>query len=95
MARPVVVSAVAAEGLRARPGVELETAEGAAAFADRTLAVLDPRRGGPMGEKARARICAGYSWDRSLARFGELLEAEASGHRTSAGAVVSDLALAG
>ena len=95
MARPVVVSAVAAEGLRARPGVELETAEGAAAFADRTLAVLDPRRGGPMGEKARARICEDYCWDRSLARFGELLEARESGLQTSAGPVVRDLATVG
>jgi len=74
MARPVVVSAAAAAGIAARPGVDFESADGADDFVDRTLAVLDATVGEEMGKRARSRICAAYRWDVNLARFGELLD---------------------
>ena len=74
MARPVVVSAAASAGIAARPGVELETAEDAATFVDRTLAVLDPLKGDRIGERARQRICVAYRWDANLARFAALID---------------------
>jgi polysaccharide biosynthesis protein PslH len=74
MARPVVVSAVAAAGVAATPGIEFEAAEDAAAFTERTLAVLDPAHGEPMGRRARTRILTAYSWDSSLSRFGDLID---------------------
>jgi glycosyltransferase involved in cell wall biosynthesis len=94
MARPVIVSALAAEGLRAVPGVELATATGAEDFARRTLDVLDPAHGAPMGERARARILGAYSWAANLDRFGELLDARAE-VQSAEHAAPSSLAMAG
>jgi sugar transferase (PEP-CTERM/EpsH1 system associated) len=74
MARPVVVSTVAAMGIAAECGVDFEAAADAAAFVERTLRVLDAVRGAEMGRCARARIGSAYRWDCNLARFGELLD---------------------
>lgn len=76
MGRPVVASADAAAGVAAAPGIDIEAAAGAAEFVERTLAVLDPAHGMHMGECARARICRSYRWETSLARFGNLLDAD-------------------
>ncbi len=95
MARPVVVSAAAAAGLAARQGVEFEVAEGAAAFINRTVTVLDPSYGNRMGECARTRICAHYRWDANLAHFAELIDQMALEPHVAIGADVSpDVALA-
>ncbi len=76
MARPVVVSSVAAGGVRGLPGIELETAGDAEEFSRKLLAVMRAERGGPMGERARARIVADYRWPRNLAVFDALLGRE-------------------
>jgi len=74
MARPVVVSARAAEGLTARPGEEIEVADDAAGFAARTLAVMAPSDAQRLGRAARARAVADYDWAANLAPFARLIE---------------------
>lgn len=68
MARPVVASPQAAEGLSARAGEDLLVAGHAADFAAQVVAVC---RGGfpSMGDKARERILLAYDWQTNLARI--------------------------
>jgi sugar transferase (PEP-CTERM/EpsH1 system associated) len=75
MARPVVITSGAAAALSAVPGTELETAGNATEFSRRTLAMMDPACGGPVGHAARARIEADYDWTTNLAPFDALLRA--------------------
>lgn len=74
MARPVVASAAAAEGIDAVPGEHLlvaDTTEGIAAAV--CTAFGDPDRAAMMGQAARARMIARYGWDARLAPLGRLL----------------------
>jgi sugar transferase (PEP-CTERM/EpsH1 system associated) len=73
MGRPVVVTSAAAAALTARPGIDLEVADDAAAFAASVLAVMDPAAGDRMGQRARARILADYAWTARFARLDELM----------------------
>ena len=73
MARPVVATAAAARALSARPGIELEVADDAAAFAAKVLAVMDPGIAEGMGRRARERILADYAWSSRFARLDEVL----------------------
>jgi polysaccharide biosynthesis protein PslH len=96
MARPVVVSDTASAGVAARKGLEFEVADSAAEFIARTLDVLDPERGGSMGERARARIRAAYCWDTNLARFADLIEGSITYRADSEhGNLATSVALAG
>ncbi len=76
MARPVVVTPEALEGLDAESGREVVRAAGAAGFADATLAVLAGEDSEAMGARARARVVADYGWAANLASLKEFLEAE-------------------
>ena len=74
MARPVVASAAAAEGIDAAPGEHLLVADDAAGIAAAVGSLFDDREGaGRMGQAARARMIARYGWDARLAPLGELL----------------------
>jgi len=73
MARPAVVTTAAARVLSARPGIELEVADDAAAFAAKVLAVMDPAIAEGMGRRARERILTDYAWSSRFARLDELL----------------------
>ncbi len=74
MARPVVASAAAAEGIDATPGEHLLVADDAAAMADAVCSLFDDRSGAAkMGRAARARMIARDGWDTRLAPLGELL----------------------
>ncbi|PKP87585.1 MAG: glycosyl transferase family 1 [Alphaproteobacteria bacterium HGW-Alphaproteobacteria-17] len=74
MARPVVASAAAAEGIDAVAGEHLLVAEGAEAMADAVGALFNDRAAAAsMGQAARARMIARYGWDARLAPLGELL----------------------
>lgn len=74
MARPVVASAAAAEGIDARPGEHLLVAEDAGAIADAICSLFDDRpEAAKMGQAARARMIAHYGWDARLAPLAELL----------------------
>lgn len=75
MARPVVASRFAAEGIDAREGQELIIAEDAEATADALLALFaDPQRRARLGEAARARMMARYSWDATLAPLADIMK---------------------
>jgi len=74
MARPVVASAAAAEGIDAAPGEHLLVADGAKAMADAVCALFDDRAAATaMGQAARAQMIARYGWDARLAPLGDLL----------------------
>lgn len=75
MARPVVASAAAAEGIDAMPGAHLRVADGAVAMAA-ALSVLfdDPVAAAEMGRAARGRMIARYGWEARLAPLAGLLE---------------------
>jgi sugar transferase (PEP-CTERM/EpsH1 system associated) len=73
MARPVVVSPQALEGIGAVPGRELLLADGAAAFAA-TLTGLLAQPDASLGAAARAKVESQYSWPSNLARIEARLE---------------------
>ena len=74
MARPVVASAAAAEGIDASPGEHLLVADGAEAMADAVLRLFDDAQAAAaMGRAARARMIERYGWDARLAPLGQLL----------------------
>ena len=85
MAKPTVVSPEALEGIAAAPEEELLLARNGEEFRSRCLAVL---QGGHamLGERARARVMADYSWDHHLAGLDRALD-----HRASASAAVGTL----
>jgi sugar transferase (PEP-CTERM/EpsH1 system associated) len=73
MARPVVATRHAFEGIDAIPGRDLLLADDARAFADAVLALLnDPRSAAEMGNAARACMERGYRWDANLAVLEEV-----------------------
>ncbi len=74
MAKPVVASPGAFEGIRAEAGRDLLIADGVAETVRRVLEVLDGQHAG-LGPAARARIEAGYSWQSGMARLDRILAA--------------------
>ena len=80
MARPVVASPQAAEGIDADDGAHLIVAADPATEADRVLDLLaDPQGAARMGQAARARMEARYRWSATLARVSDLLWPQARG----------------
>ena len=73
MARPVVVSPQALEGIDAVPGRELLLADGAAALAT-TITGLLAQPDASIGAAARAKVKSQYSWPSNLARIEARLE---------------------
>ncbi|MFL6658656.1 MAG: TIGR03087 family PEP-CTERM/XrtA system glycosyltransferase [Massilia sp.] len=73
MAKPVVVSPQALEGINAIPGTELLLADGADAFGA-TLTGLLAQPNANLGAAARAKVIAQYSWPSNLARIEARLE---------------------
>ena len=73
MARPMVVSPQALEGIDAEPGRELQLADGASAFAAALTAMLAAPNES-LGAAARAKVQREYSWPSKLARIEERLE---------------------
>jgi sugar transferase (PEP-CTERM/EpsH1 system associated) len=73
MARTVVVSPQALEGIRALPGEEVVLADGAAAFAQATLQAL---QGPDLGPAARRRVLQDYAWAACLAKVDALIDAD-------------------
>ncbi|MEM9169851.1 MAG: TIGR03087 family PEP-CTERM/XrtA system glycosyltransferase [Pseudomonadota bacterium] len=75
MAKPVVATSGAAEGIAAVRDAELLVADAAGGFADEVASLLEtPARADALGAAARARIAADYDWSRQLARFDRVLE---------------------
>ncbi|MFT3967855.1 MAG: TIGR03087 family PEP-CTERM/XrtA system glycosyltransferase [Sphingobium sp.] len=74
MARPVVASAAAAEGIDAVAGRDMLVAADAAGEARLVISILsDPARGRELGDAARRRVEQRYSWDAQLAPLAELV----------------------
>lgn len=74
MARPVVASPEALEGITARLDEEIVRADGAAEFIKQTLTVLDDPESDTMGDRARQRVIEDYGWPSNLERLKTLLE---------------------
>ena len=73
MARPVVATPGAFNGIEAEPGRDLVIAEAPEAQAEAILALLaDPARAAALGQAARRRMVEGYSWDAKLAPLAEM-----------------------
>lgn len=74
MARPIVASPEAAEGIDVQDAQELLIADGPQAFITAIQACLeDTEKAGAMAQKGRAKAISSYSWDAQLARLGGLL----------------------
>ncbi|MFQ5534408.1 MAG: TIGR03087 family PEP-CTERM/XrtA system glycosyltransferase [Sphingomonadales bacterium] len=66
MAKPVVATSQAAEGIEARPGAELMVANGAVDFAQAIADILGRSNDNNMGGMARDRIITSYDWSKNL-----------------------------
>lgn len=76
MERAVVSTAVGAEGLPVRDGVDALLADEPQAFADAVVALLtDPARTAAVGHEAAAMVRARFGWDAVTARFAADCEA--------------------
>ncbi len=74
MAKPVVASPAAAEGIDAQAGRDFIVAADASAMAEAVIDLLaNPAKGQEMGAAARAQMVAHYSWDAQLARLPEFM----------------------
>jgi len=74
MARPVVATSAAFEGIEAAPGEHLLVADGAQDVAEAINRLLDdPARAARLGEAARALVTRTYRWEARLAPLGRLL----------------------
>lgn len=74
MARPVVASPAAAEGIDAVNGRDFVVADGVAAEAEAVLALLaNPDQADALGKAARARMIDRYGWDARMADLPRLL----------------------
>lgn len=74
MAKPVIASPQAAEGIEARVGQELIVAE-SAELVRQALQLLQ-QGGAEIGVAGRARVLASYSWESSLSRFEQMLSSD-------------------
>jgi sugar transferase (PEP-CTERM/EpsH1 system associated) len=74
MAKPVIVTRLAREGIQAKPGSELVVADQPESFARAVVDALEGN-GTPLGVQARELVQREYSWDASYTRLRELLEA--------------------
>ncbi len=75
MARPVVVTPQAAEGIRAVDGRDFQRAGDETAFAAAVVAAL---RTGTSNPDARTSVLARYDWERNVAAIDPLLDAAVS-----------------
>ena len=73
LARPVVASPAAFEGVRAQPGRDLLVADGAEAWAATLRAVLLGQHPG-IGAAGRIAVQRGHDWAATLRRLDPLLE---------------------
>lgn len=73
MAKPVLASPQAAEGIEAHVGQELLVALDDADFVRQTVELLTHASAEAIGLAARARMLASYTWQTSLSRFEHLL----------------------
>ncbi len=81
MGLPVVSTTIGAEGLPLVDGKDLVIADGAAAFSDAVLRLLDdPESARAIAECGSTRVRREFGWDAAADRFASLCEA-AIAHR--------------
>ncbi len=83
MARPVVVTSGALEGIDAAPGSELLLADDTKTFAAHCLSVTGPdgaQHGIALGQAARNKVMSAYIWQERLRGFDALLQETAAAH---------------
>jgi sugar transferase (PEP-CTERM/EpsH1 system associated) len=73
MARPVVVSKLAAGAISGTAGLDFEVAESAEEFARKTIDLLNNSGGAAIGRSARNRVMTDYRWATNLEPFARLL----------------------
>jgi sugar transferase (PEP-CTERM/EpsH1 system associated) len=73
MARPVVLTSGALEGIEADPATETILADAAEPFAAACLRMATTQDGVAIGAAARRRIIQDYDWDATLRRFDDIL----------------------
>ena len=73
MAKVVIASHEAAQGISADPNNELIVAKSATEFTEQVLTQLDRTPEQLMGGRARLRVVKDYSWHANLAHIGQLL----------------------
>jgi polysaccharide biosynthesis protein PslH len=73
MAKPVIVTSGALEGIDATPGREVILADDAASFAAAAIHLAGTDTGAAFGRAARALILRRYDWDACLSGFDALL----------------------
>ena len=81
MGKAVVTTPAAVTGLRLRPGEDVLLAADPEGMARAVARVLEPRFARSIGEKARARVVADYSWAPSLRLLDELIMPAPAGVR--------------
>lgn len=78
MGKPVISTAIGAEGLPVRDGVELLIADSPDAFAQATIRVLrNNALQQQMGRDARAAVCARFGWESATSAFVRVCESVA------------------
>jgi sugar transferase (PEP-CTERM/EpsH1 system associated) len=82
MAKPVLVSPQALEGIDAVPGQELALADDAEQFVERACALLQDidHQTATLGSNAREKITTTYRWAAKLATVDALLDSDAPAH---------------
>lgn len=78
MARPVVLTPGALEGIAATPGQEVILADTAADFARACIAIARADDAAALGAAARRRIVRDYDWDACLAAYDDVLHPAAT-----------------
>jgi sugar transferase (PEP-CTERM/EpsH1 system associated) len=78
MAKPVLASPQAAEGLEVQIGVDLMVAADEKDFAQQTCRLLDSGSAASIGRAGRARVFSSYTWEGSLSRLDRLLSGSMS-----------------
>jgi sugar transferase (PEP-CTERM/EpsH1 system associated) len=73
MARPVVTTPEALDGIAARPGTDLLVASNTAEFADKVTDILQGRAPETLGANARATVVTHYSWAHHLGKLDQLI----------------------
>ena len=74
MARPVVASPEALEGIDARIGEEIVQADGVPEFVNQVVTLCDDSGRDLMGERARSRVVNDFGWSANLKGLKTLLE---------------------
>ena len=79
MARPVVTTPEALDGITARPDRDLLVASGSAEFADKVVSVLEGQAPQGLGANARAAVIEHHSWVHHLGKLDALIAAALHG----------------